>query len=101
MRLERQPPCFEGLQNLHVRAKAGGDITATISRDKSAQAIGEKAQRPLGRNAAIELAHGTRRSVARIDKNAFIFLPRGDALGLALIQRIKITACHVNIAAHF
>ena len=101
MRFERQAPGFEGLQYLHMRAKAGGDITAAISRDKSAQAISEKAQRPLGRNAAIELAHGTRRRIARINKDAFVFLPCGYALGLALIQRIKISARHINLAAHF
>ena len=38
-----------------------------------AQAISKKTQRTFGRNARVELAHRTRRSVARVDEGFFAF----------------------------
>ena len=66
-----------------------------------AQAIGKKTQGPLGGNARIELAHGTRCSVAWIDKGFFALGACGDALALPLIQRLEVVAAHVHLAAHF
>ena len=58
------------------------------------QAISEKAQGALRRNGRIKLAYRTGGGIARVDKG---FLAGGP---LALIERFKIGASHVDLAPH-
>ena len=87
---------------LHEHVVVGSPLrTAFVGRRDVAQAISKKAQRPFSRNARVELAHRTRRRVARIDEGFFTFGACGDALALALVQGFEIVAAHVDLAAHF
>ena len=68
---------------------------ALLCRSDFPQTVRKKLQWPLGGNARIELAHGTCGGVARVDE--------GFEAGftLAFVQRVKVVAAHVHLAAHF
>ncbi len=66
-----------------------------LGRCDLAQAIGIKAQRPLGGDRRVKLAHRTRGRIARVDEG-FLAL-----LALARIQCLEIVAAHVDLASHF
>ena len=59
-----------------------------------AYAIGVKAQGPLGGNGRVQLAHRAGRGIARVDKGFLSGRP------LALVERLKISAAHVDLSAH-
>ncbi len=66
-----------------------------------ADTVGKKAQWALGGDSGVELAHGTGSGVARVDKGFFALLTGGNALALALVQRLKVVAAHIDLPAHF
>ena len=68
--------------------------SARLHRRNLAQAVGKKTQRPLGRNAGVELAHRTGSGIAGVDEG---FQP---TLPLLLIQSLKIISAHVHLTAH-
>ena len=90
----RETPGLEREQQLHVRAYRQGAAHL-------AHAIGKKAQRTLGGNGRVKLAHRTGGGVARIDKGFLALVAMRNARTLALIERLKIIAPHINLAAHF
>jgi hypothetical protein len=92
LRCDRKTPRFQRLQHLVMRAK---HRPALGRRRDGAQAVGKKAQRALGGDVRIELAHGPRGGVARVHKGL------AALLALALVERIKVGAAHVDLAAHF
>ena len=71
-----------------------------VSRRVDQQAVGKKAQGPLRCNARVQLAHRTCSGVARIDKGFFTLHAGSDAAALALVQRFKVIAAHVDLATH-
>ncbi len=76
------------------RAAVGG-------RRHLAQAVGEKAQPPLGRQRGIELAHRAGGGVARVDEGLGGLVAGGHALAHDLVQALEIVAAHIDLAAHF
>ena len=68
---------------------------ALAGRRDRAKTVGKKAQRSLGGDVRIELAHRARGCVARVHKR-FAAL-----LALTLIERIKVGTAHVHLATHF
>ena len=47
------------------------------------------------------MTHRTGCGVARVDEGFFALGACGDALALALVQRLKVVTAHVDLAAHF
>ena len=91
LRCHRKTPFFQCLQQFKVRAPLR---PALRCRRDFAHAIGKKAQRALGGNRRVQLAHRAGSGVARVDKG---FLP---ALALRFVEALKVGACHVDLAAH-
>jgi len=92
LRCDRKSPRFQRLQHLVVRAK---HRPALGRRRDRAQAVGKKTQGPLGGDVGVELAHSACGGIARVHKGL------AALLALALVQRIKVGAAHVDLAAHF
>ena len=90
----RETPGLEREQQFHMRAYR--QRAAHL-----AHAIGKKAQRPLGGNGRVELAHGTGGGVARVDEGFLALVAMRNARALALVERLKIVAPHIDLAAHF
>ena len=72
-----------------------------LRRRDVAQAIGKKAQAPLGRDGRVQLAHATGRRIAWVDKGFFAFGTLRNLFALLFIQGFKIGAAHIDLAAHF
>ena len=90
----RETPDLEREQQFHVRAYRQGAAYL-------AHAIGKKAQWPLGGNGRVELAHGTGGGIARVDEGFLALVAMRNARALALVERLKIVAPHIDLAAHF
>ena len=68
---------------------------ALVCRGDVPQPVGKKLQWSLGRNGRVQLAHGTCCGVARVDEGF------QACVALAFVQRVKVVAAHVHLAAHF
>ncbi len=94
---DRKTPCLEGKQQLPV----GGEVWAAGSgRRDFAQAVGEKAERPLGGNRGVELAHRASGRIARVDEGPGGLVAGGHALAHALVEGLEVVAAHVHLATH-
>ena len=85
-RIDLEAPGFQRLQEFPMGLRLGIDL---------APGIGKEAQRPLGGDGRIELAHRPGGGIARIGESllALLLLP--------LVQRQELLPLHEDLAAHF
>ena len=92
------PPFFKGLQKIKVRLPGG---PALFWRADLTHPVSKKAQGTLRSNGRIELAHCASGRVARVDEGFLASFTLRNFAALALVERIKIIAAHVDLAANF